>query len=316
MNLRNFDGRYSIGLDMGTGSVGWSVVDENGKLLHFKKQPTWGSRLFDSAQPASEARVHRGQRRRYVRRRWRLDLLQGLFKAEMDQVDPEFFTRLNMSRLVEGDPIFNGTDFTVDDYYKRFPTIYHLRKWLMETDEKADLRLVYLAIHNIVKHRGNFLRQEEKNLKSKDANPTAAAKAFYAALKDWCVSRGMEDVPADKSSQLAKLLVNEEELNRSSLAQQIQPLVTIPAPDELDPKKASKALASAMVGLAAEFRDVFGDFACEKTKVSLGSEEDLDALKEACPDDCATLLEALIINFIRTPPTFIRTCADECGNPI
>ena len=24
----------------------------------------------------------------------------------------------------------------------------------------------------------------------------------------------------------------------------------------------------------------------------------------------------LIINFIRTPPTFIRTCADECGNPI
>lgn len=293
MNLRNFDGRYSIGLDMGTGSVGWSVVDENGKLLHFKKQPTWGSRLFDSAQPASEARVHRGQRRRYVRRRWRLDLLQGLFKAEVDQVDPEFFTRLNMSRLVEGDPIFNGTDFTVDDYYKRFPTIYHLRKWLMETDEKADLRLVYLAIHNIVKHRGNFLRQEEKNLKSKDANPTAAAKAFYAALKDWCVSRGMEDVPADKSSQLAKLLVNEEELNRSSLAQQIQPLVTIPAPDELDPKKASRALANAMVGLAAEFRDVFGDFACEKTKVSLGSEEDLDALKETCPDDCATLLEAL-----------------------
>ena len=293
MNLRNFDGRYSIGLDMGPGSVGWSVVDENGKLLHFKKQPTWGSRLFDMAQPASEARVHRGQRRRYVRRRWRLDLLQGLFKAEMDQADPEFFTRLNMSRLVEGDPIFNGTDFTADDCYKRFPTIYHLRKWLMETDEKADLRLVYLAIHNIVKHRGNFLRQEEKSLKSKDANLTAAAEAFYAAFKDWCVSRGMEDVPADKSSQLAKLLVNEEELNRSSLVQQIQPLVTIPAPDELDPKKASKALANAMVGLAAEFRDVFGDFACEKTKVSLGSEEDLDALKEACPDDCATLLEAL-----------------------
>ncbi len=25
---------------------------------------------------------------------------------------------------------------------------------------------------------------------------------------------------------------------------------------------------------------------------------------------------ALIIDFIRTPPTFIRTCADECGNPI
>lgn len=292
MNLRNYRGSYSIGLDMGTGSVGWSVVDENGKLLHFKKQPTWGSRLFDSAQPASEARVHRGQRRRYVRRRWRLNLLQDLFGEEMTQVDPEFFTRLNMSRLVEGDPIFNGDDFTIDDYYRRFPTIYHLRKWLMETDEKADLRLVYLAMHNIVKHRGNFLREDEKNLRSKDANPTKASKAFYAALKEWCAARDYGE-PADKSAQLTKILLNEEKLNRSSLAQEIVPLVVISGAENLDPKRDSKAFANAMLGLAAEFKDIFGDFACEKTKVSLGAEEDLDALKEACPDDSVELLDAL-----------------------
>lgn len=292
MNLRNYRGSYSIGLDMGTGSVGWSVVDENGKLLHFKKQPTWGSRLFDSAQPASEARVHRGQRRRYVRRRWRLNLLQDLFGEEMSQVDPEFFTRLNMSRLVEGDPIFNGDDFTIDDYYRRFPTIYHLRKWLMETDEKADLRLVYLAMHNIVKHRGNFLREDEKNLKSKDANPAKASKAFYSALKEWCAVHDYGE-PADKSAQLTKILLNEEKLNRSSLAQEIVPLVVISGAENLDPKRASKAFANAMLGLAAEFKDIFGDFACEKTKVSLGAEEDLDALKEACPDDSVELLDAL-----------------------
>lgn len=292
MNLRNCKCEYSIGLDMGTGSVGWAVVDENGKLLHFKKQPTWGSRLFDSAQPASEARVHRGQRRRYVRRRWRLDLLQGLFKDEMDKVDPEFFTRLNMSRLVEGDPIFNGDDFTIDDYYKRFPTIYHLRKWLMETDEKADLRLVYLAMHNIVKHRGNFLRQDEKNLKSSNADPSKATAEFFSAFKAWCESRDMDE-PTDKKSQLSKVLINENKLNRSTLAQEIVPLVTVPEADGLDQKKASKAVANAMVGLAAEFKDIFGDFACEKTKISLGSEEDLDALKESCPDDCLGLLEAL-----------------------
>lgn len=277
---------------MGTGSVGWSVVDEQGKLLHFKKQPTWGSRLFDSAQPASEARVHRGQRRRYVRRRWRLNLLQDLFGEEMSQVDPEFFTRLNMSRLVEGDPIFNGDDFTIDDYYRRFPTIYHLRKWLMETDEKADLRLVYLAMHNIVKHRGNFLREDEKNLKSKDANPAKASKAFYAALKEWCAAHDYGE-PADKSAQLTKILLNEEKLNRSSLAQEVVPLVVISGAENLDPKRASKAFANAMLGLAAEFKDIFGDFVCEKTKVSLGAEEDLDALKEACPDDSVELLDAL-----------------------
>ena len=277
---------------MGTGSVGWSVVDEQGKLLHFKKQPTWGSRLFDSAQPASEARVHRGQRRRYVRRRWRLNLLQGLFSEEMDQVDSGFFTRLNMSRLVDGDPIFNGDDFTIDDYYRRFPTIYHLRKWLMKADEKADLRLVYLAMHNIVKHRGNFLREDEKNLRSKDANPTKASKAFFAALKEWCLAHDYDE-PTDKSAQLTKILLNEEKLNRSSLAQEIVPLVVISGAQNLDSRRASKAFANAMLGLAAEFKDIFGDFACEKTKVSLGAEEDLDALKEACPDDSVELLDAL-----------------------
>ncbi len=292
MNLRNYSGEYNIGLDMGTGSVGWAVTDEAGNLLHFKKQPTWGSRLFDSAQPASEARTHRGQRRRYVRRRWRLDLLQALFADEMNQVDPTFFERINHSRTVEGDPIFNGTDFTKADYYDRFATIYHLRKWLMETDEKADLRLIYLAMHNIVKHRGNFLREDAKNLKSKDANPKAAAAGLYAALVDWSTSRGLVE-PADKSAKLAKALQNEGRLNRSVLAQEIAALVAIPVPEELDQKKFSRALANAMVGLSAEFKDAFGDFPCEKTKISLGNEEDLEKLKEACPDDCTELLDAL-----------------------
>ena len=292
MNLRNYKGEYSIGLDMGTGSVGWAVVDADGNLLHFKKKPTWGSRLFDSAQPASEARVHRGQRRRYVRRRWRLDLLQTLFRDEMELVDGDFFERINHSRTVDGDPIFNGTDFTKADYYDRFPTIYHLRKWLMETDEKADLRLIYLAMHNIVKHRGNFLREDEKSLKSQDANPKKAAWAFSEALSDWSAAHGIDN-PAVKSSPLAKLLRNEEGVSRSDLAKEIALLVTISVPEELDQKKFAKALANAMLGLIAEFRDVFGDFPCEKTKISLGNEEDLEKLKAACPDDCAVLLDAL-----------------------
>lgn len=104
VNLRNFKGEYSIGLDLGTASVGWAVTDADGKLLHFKKQPTWGSRLFDGASTAAEARSHRGQRRRYVRRRWRLDLLQSLLQEEIERVDPDFFLRLRQSRLVQDDP--------------------------------------------------------------------------------------------------------------------------------------------------------------------------------------------------------------------
>lgn len=289
MNLRNYSGDYNIGLDMGTGSVGWAVTDAQGKLLHFKKQPTWGSRLFDSAQPASEARIHRGQRRRYVRRRWRLDLLQKLFEPAMAEVDPGFFMRLNQSRTIEGDPIFTK-DFTKADYYDRFPTIYHLRAYLMDTDEQVDLRLVYLAIHNIVKHRGNFLRQGEK-LTAKTAKTSDALKNLNGALKAWCESREYEFAKLDEPS-VAKVLADERS-SRSQKAKDIQALVKVDTADAAANKRLAKALSNAVVGLQCEFKDVFGDFECEATKLALSDDEKLEALQAACPDDCVELLETI-----------------------
>ena len=289
MNLRNYSGAYSIGLDMGTGSVGWAVTDDAGKLLHFKKQPTWGSRLFDSAQPASEARVHRGQRRRYVRRRWRLDLLQKIFAPAMDEVDPSFFMRLNQSRTIEGDPIFTS-DFTKTDYYDRFPTIYHLRAHLMDTDEQADLRLVYLAIHNIVKHRGNFLRQGEK-ISAKTAKTSDALGVLNEALGFWCESREYEFAKIDEK-KAAEILGNERS-SRSQKAKDLQALVKVDAGDASASKKLAKGVSNAIVGLQCEFKDVFGPFECEATKLALSDDEKLEALQAACPDDSTELLDAL-----------------------
>lgn len=296
MNLRNCDGDFSIGLDMGTNSVGWAVTDENGRLLHFKKQPTWGSRLFDGAQLASEARKHRGQRRRYVRRRWRLDLLQKIFEDEMAKVDPGFFDRLNQSRTVEGDPIFNGSDFTKADYYELYPTIYHLRAHLMQTDEMVDLRLVYLAMHNIVKHRGNFLREGE-SLSAKSSESKNALKVFGDALTAWCETREYECALKEKDlSAIAKILA-ESGSSRSQKAKDIADKISIDTGDSAQNKKISKNLAAAMVGLKCEFKDVFGDFASTATKITtklaLSEDENLEALQAACPDDCVALLEAL-----------------------
>ena len=289
MNLRNYPGSFNIGLDLGPASAGWSVVDSEGKLFHFKKKPTWGSRLFDSAQTASEARMHRGQRRRYVRRRWRLNLLQALFTEEMEKVDPGFFMRLNHSRTVEGDPIFTK-DFTKKDYYKRFPTIYHLRAHLMETDDPADLRLVYLAIHNIVKHRGNFLRQEEK-LTAKIANTSEALGKLSVSLKEWCDSRGYSVGKVDEEAIAAVLA--DERISRSQKAKNVTLLISVDTGDSKANAKLAKALANAIVGLQAEFKDLFGDFECEATKLNLSEEEKLEALQAACPDDSAELLEAV-----------------------
>ena len=53
--------------------------------------------------------------------------------------------------------LFSEEKITDASYYKQFPTIYHLRNYLVNTKEKVDIRLVYLAIHHIIKYRGNFL---------------------------------------------------------------------------------------------------------------------------------------------------------------
>ena len=269
MNLRNVES-YQIGLDIGTGSVGWAVLDDKGDLCRFKGKPTWGSRVFPSAQTAADTRVHRGQRRRYDRRRQRLDLLQGLFAEEMAKVDPEFFIRLNQARLLPEDrdpahaayrwPLFNDGDFTEADYYQRFPTIYHLRAHLMESDEKADIRLVYLAFHNIVKHRGNFLHQDNPALSAKNANMGDAVGELCHALGEWCAKYDVEC--ACNQDALARIL-SDASLQVAEKREQVENALGI----EKEYKKLEKAVSAAVVGYAAEFSHIFfGGFGslCDK----------------------------------------------------
>lgn len=308
MNLRRV-GAYNIGLDIGTASVGWAVTDDQGKLCHFKDKPTWGSRLFPEAEKAADARMHRGQRRRYDRRRQRLDLLQALFSAEMEKVDPEFFARLNQSRLHPEDrdsghddyrwPLFNGADFNEIDYYKRFPTIYHLRKWLMESTEKADIRLIYLAFHNIVKHRGNFLQQEKKDLSAKNAGVEYAVEGFCEALQDWCESHDVVCCVLENADAIVSAL-QDTDAARTSLKERVIPLLGIAANEALDSKRAktlAASIASALVGLSSEMANVFFVFEEEPegltTKIYLSNDEQVEAFEDGCPDDGQALFEAM-----------------------
>ena len=304
VNLRNIQEDFAIGLDMGTASVGWSAEDTNGQLLHFKGKPTWGSRLFDSASTAATARAPRSQRRRYVRRRWRLDLLQQLLQEEVEKVDPDFFTRLRQSRLVQADPnkttssyhwpLFNDSDFTEADYYKDFQTIYRLRVHLMTCEEKADIRLIYLALHNIVKCRGNFLREDQKTLSAKNAKADDAVEAFKNALEEWCDSNENEDISCGKIdvANIVKAL-SEKGQSPSKRVEEIVKYLSVSLGDASADKKFKKALANAMVGLQAEFKDIYGEVSAEKSKFSLSDEESVEKFHDACPDNGVDLFVAL-----------------------
>lgn len=53
--------------------------------------------------------------------------------------------------------VFADKNYTDVDYHNAYPTIYHLRKDLIEREDPHDIRLVYLALHHLIKNRGHFL---------------------------------------------------------------------------------------------------------------------------------------------------------------
>ncbi len=165
MSMKN----YNIGLDIGTTSVGWAVVEkETFKVMKKGKKKMWGVRLFDEAVTALETRGYRSTRRRYDRRRKRIQLLQKEFKEEMDKVDSQFYQKLKETFYHESD--FNHKTIKISKtekeqvklYNQKYPTIYHLRNDLVHKTEKMDIRLIYLALHHMIKYRGNFLYEGAK----------------------------------------------------------------------------------------------------------------------------------------------------------
>lgn len=159
-NYDNFKkyGDYYIGLDVGTGSCGWAVTDKSYNILKVSGKSLWGVRLFPTADTAAERRAHRCARRRVFRTRQRLNLLEQLFDPEISKVDVGFFQRLKNSEFKEisKNNLFGDNSYKDKDFFKEYPTIYHLRYKLMN-EPVDDIRLLFLAVHHIIKHRGHFL---------------------------------------------------------------------------------------------------------------------------------------------------------------
>lgn len=98
--------KYNIGLDIGTNSVGWAVVEsEKQKVLRKGNKKLWGVRLFDEAVSASSRRNFRSTRRRYDRRRYRIKLLQEEFQNEINKVDPNFYQIMKESFYNKNDKV-------------------------------------------------------------------------------------------------------------------------------------------------------------------------------------------------------------------
>ena len=280
---------YSIGLDIGTNSVGWAVINEGFDLRKYKHQNMWGAHLFDEAQKAATRRSFRSSRRRLARRKRRITLLRQLFDDEIQKIDPHFYLRLSESMLHLGDKnsaleldaniLFADHSFTDKSYREKYPTIYHLRSDLFHNSKKQDIRLVYLALHHIIKYRGNFLVE-------------GGVDNVISSFDNQNLQKFMDFIGVDESmTKKVKAILLDRSLSRSVRKSDIIKLLQ-PTPDN---KKIVSEAVGAVIGLEWNANKLFEDDSLEvKGKFSNKNyEEQRDEIAAAIGDDRYELVETL-----------------------
>jgi CRISPR-associated endonuclease Csn1 len=279
-------------LDIGTGSVGWAVIGDDYRLKRAKGKNLIGVRLFNPADTAEERRGYRTTRRRISRRRWRLRLLNEIFASELEKVDENFLSRLKYSWVHPKDdqnPQINqyapngalfGTVEADKEFHKKYPTIYHLRKKLMEDASKHDLREVYLAIHHIVKYRGHFLTDGEIN-----SEKSFDAQLFIEQLRDFDDNFYLENNlflnldQEDLSSKISSILTNSKISKSKRVEDTILYFELADKTKEYDPKKILEFILKAVVGNKI---DIINIFSLKKDELD---KETKDALKISYSDE-------------------------------
>ncbi len=246
---------YYLGFDIGTNSVGWAVTDEDYRIQKFNGKLMWGSRLFDEADTAQERRMHRTLRRRLQRRRWRINLLQELFAEEISKTDMGFYQRLKDGALLpedkrenQADTLFHDADFHDAQFYEKYPTIYHLRKALIVETDKKDIRLIYLALHHIMKHRGHFLY----------SGTVENATSFRCAYEN--MVRCLEDefgmaLSCDNEDELSDIVRDKKIPKRDKVLK----ILSLWHCEDGDRQKQWKAIVGMLCGSKVKLADVFAD---------------------------------------------------------
>lgn len=244
---------YYMGLDLGTSSVGWALTDENYNLVRRKGKDIWGVRLFDEAKTAIDRRSNRISRRRRAREVARIGKLKEFFCEAIEEVDSGFYQRLEESkyhnadkRVVGKDAIFHDANFSDKEYYAKYPTIAHLQKELICSKEKHDVRVVYLAILNLFKHRGHFLNAGLGDVE-------ADALTLYGEFQSIAADEFSISFPGEYQKQEIDKVMDNRNITKRERAEQLAALWHIvPSKD-----KQQYELIKMLCGLSGKMANIF-----------------------------------------------------------
>lgn len=188
---------------------------------------------------------------------------------DIEKVDENFIPRLQQSNLIKDDTnqfkfnLFEDEEFIDKEYYSEYPTIYHLRNALVTKDQKFDIRLVYLALHHIIKYRGNFLTKGDLS------DETNAINLDLENIIEYLKENEIElKYPIEK---IKEILVNKE-LTKSEKAKEILSFFDY----EKEDKQIIDNIFKSVVGLKFNLNAIF-DLEDER-KLEFASDNDWDSI--------------------------------------
>lgn len=135
------DNQYTLSIDPGLNNVGWALFDEENK-----KMVEMGVRKFEPAKEAKISRLKRSARRNNGRKKWRKQQLKQAF-IDFNLISEEEFKN---SQFYEFHP----------EQYKvaGVKNLEDLRCYALQN--KVTCQELFQCIYNILKYRGNFLRDD------------------------------------------------------------------------------------------------------------------------------------------------------------
>lgn len=263
--------RYSIGIDLGTNANGIAVITDDLKLVRYKNKNVWSVLKFDKGETAQKRRGFRTSRRRLKRRKIRIVNLRMLLEKDIVNMDSTFLLRLEESFMYKEDRknndskynLFIDKDFNDRDFYRENKTIYHLREKLINEKDKKDLRLIYLALHHIIKYRGHFIFEGEEFSKDSLNNEMLVKELINSCIEHF-------DINIKELNQLEIL-----ESNDKSRKDKVNELLAIEK-YSVEEKNVLKQIYNGIVGLTVETQKIFKDFEVGDIKSLKMDEDELD----------------------------------------
>ncbi len=237
--------KYYAGLNMGTASTGLAVTDELYNLIRTHGKDFWNVNAFEEALPQEDRRGFRLGVRNLQRTRHMINYLRDQFTDELSKKDLNFLARLEESsyyaeeKKVDGKySLFNDSNYTDQDFFNEFPTIYHLRDYLIKSDNKEDIRLIFLAIKHILGHRGHFLN-ENLNVEALSDLHTA----FYDLNENFRTVTGEDLFQEQYLNEVSKICI-QKDINKSKKLDIISELLHV------NKKSAQYQCLKAIIGLS------------------------------------------------------------------